>query len=386
MESRLVHRYSQNFSPLFFALISLLLHSACSFTMSRSEAYEESLIDKRMKQIEKQRAEIPEEVLNSEPSSPSESYEWAVQAFQAKQYSTALSRFDALLNQGAYVSNFERIPYYMGLSLFHMGRYAEAEVFFKTFLRRQPKGTRAQRARIAYLQSLKYLRRWDTVSTLASEAYEQSTYPTDRVLIKLVLAESLAERSELKGAERELDLVDRMLKMLPKSKNMPFDDGIDKDSLHDRSFYVRTMIAIRACQRSSAPMVTSLSKRVAMLGSWFQEQGRCHVQVLKNTVPKFPLVNPRWLTEITNLMLDAIDRFAEIPQNLATDRKVRDESEALVIGEKHLKNTYYEWAGFLADSIKLNEFKPLVKGSEEQILRRVEGHAFNLSLSSSQMN
>lgn len=137
-----------------------------------------------------------------QPQAPSSEYEWAVQNYEAGKYDEAVKEFRRIATRGPETPAFDRIPFYLGMSLYRLGQHPEAERQLKLFL----KGANSnnQEARLALLSVYERTQQWDRAVALAAETDQLTLFQDNRALVKLIWAQALKEKGERGGARAVL--------------------------------------------------------------------------------------------------------------------------------------------------------------------------------------
>ncbi|MGZ3705796.1 MAG: tetratricopeptide repeat protein, partial [Bdellovibrionota bacterium] len=132
-------------------------------------------------------------------------FEWAVQHYEAGEYSRAITSFEALRKDGASVPNYDLISFYLGMSHFRLGHSETAAQELEAYIRTGATGQESQDARIALLLTYEKLSRWKDMASLAMESDKLTLFQNNRALLKLVWARALREQGELMGAKTALE-------------------------------------------------------------------------------------------------------------------------------------------------------------------------------------
>lgn len=199
-------------------------------------------------------------------------YEWAVQHYESGDYKHSLQDFQYLSGVGALVESFDLIPFYLGMSRFHLEDCGAAVKALENF---HHHGSRwEQEARMSQMRCYEKSREWKKIAATAAELENMQMNQNQRVLQKLFWAKALMELGESMGANVQLKDAALLL------NNMPQDNELDANSLYFESWGRYYLVAISADLKSclGQPVVEQKAgKKIKNLlwQNWLDGQNLC---------------------------------------------------------------------------------------------------------------
>jgi hypothetical protein len=266
----------------------------------------------------------------------SSKFEWAVQHYEAGAYKDSLKNFLLLRGKGTEVPGYDLIPFYVGMSLFHLSRFEEAARELETFLRSGSARQEALDARLSLLLTLEKLGRWKEASSLAAETDKLTLFQNNRALLKLVWARALREQGEILGAKAVLKDSLPYLDKMEADERGPLRTDPDQD-LWGRYHFIEALIDETECTKAGP---SSTRRKKTLYSPWLESVTDCfRGAITKASEELFSRESP-WSSLAQESLERGISHFAE------------------------------EIDGYLQkEKAKLESFRTLQKASREQLYR-----------------
>jgi len=282
-------------------------------------------------------------------------FEWAVQHYEAGEYKEAVKNFERLRKEGAEVPDYDLVSFYVGMSLYHLGRFDDAARELESFLRSNTTRQEGQDARLSLLLTYERLGRWKDIATLASETDKLTLFQNNRALLKLVWARALREQGEIKGAKAVLsDALPYLDKMGSSDRSAnPFYADPDQD-LWGRYHFTEVLVEEVECNKLGPKEIMGSTKIKSADGATKIKKMRMH-----------RLYNP-WLEGVTDCFRKAV--------TLASNEIFAFESPWSAPAEQSLSQGIDVFANKIQTFLKeesgvLNNHRALQKASSEHLYR-----------------
>jgi hypothetical protein len=346
-----------NFSK--FILFSILL-SACSVTPLTEEQLE-------AKQIEKIRHRYASK------------YEWAVQHFEVGEYELALKGMKELDKDGAVVALFQNIPYYLGMSYSHLNDQANAIVQLKRLLKTNSDPLLEQDAEINLLFLFEKQKSWSELNSLAAELDKKNLYQNNRILVKLLWANSLLEQGELLGGKEILSNAESLLNnQPPESADQDLGKEDSNLDLWGRYHFTELKYSLRSCNALEAQ---ARKKNIPLYAGWLDATESCFSKSMHLLVDRLAKPESSWLLSASQLTFSGLETHSEKIRTLLGNSKlplkVRHELETKI------RENFYGFLHLLEQSNLNFENQGLTREPLKQLQRQVDHLIYSLALPSS---
>lgn len=304
-------------------------------------------------------------------------FEWAIQNYEAGRYQEAIKGFASVNRDQARVERFQLIPWYLGMSHFHLGKFSEATSHLRSFLQQNPPpGPEAQEARITLLRILESREEWSAITTLAAETDQLPLYQQNRALVKLFWAEALFQQREFAGARKATADAEVILSSLPHTTGG--DDHFDpRRGLWSRLRWLTLALEGHGC---SDLTVTRTGKK-AHLEQWVDGYGECLLHNVKSYLVEIPQLPARWAAKTNAHMLRSFEVFRErVEGELRSQKPPLARQQAVTAASK---KTFFRALDELNSSRKNFENQPDIQSTLSDLSRGLEGLLDRISLPSS---
>ena len=317
----MISRLFKNFLPIFSLLTAL---TACSLLEQRSEEYEiedQTLADLR---AEKSNGSAHRHhrtpVVNYQGKKYLGRYEWAVQSYESGEYDLAIVEFQKLKNLGSTVPNFEKIPFYLGMSHFKKSNWAVAQPLLEEYVHQNLSDSNGQEARISLLYIYEKQKNWNTLATLAAETETVNLFQTNRIQQKLLWARALRAQHELQGARIALKEAFTQLQNIPASLSDPYSEDLNED-LWGRYYFTELDIQVETCV-SQEPREKKQKKKLSRLYSqWMAGVTDCLRGVLRTANQELFPTESKWSENATVSLEEGIALFVGKIQQFQSSEK-----------------------------------------------------------------
>jgi tetratricopeptide (TPR) repeat protein len=289
------------------------------------------------------------ETKHHRPDRNSNRFEWAVQHYEAGDYSDAIHSFESLTQEGSSLPEYDLLSFYIGMSQFKLAHYPEASKELEAFLRSNAERQEIQQARIALLLSYEKLERWEAAASLAAETDKLTLFQDNRAILKLVWARALREQGELLGAKAELEEAQPFLdKVEGENGSQPFYADPDQD-LWGRYHFTALLLQVSDCSRLTpkeiakpAPASKKKSKKKIKPASpkriyqpWLEGVTDCYRKAVTQASDEIFNIDTPWSTQARSVLASALsDLGSKIEMYLKDEAKALDRHRALEIAAR----------------------------------------------------
>ncbi len=306
-------------------------------------------------------------------------YEWAVQHFEVGEYEAALKGMKELDHDGAIVALYQNIPYYLGMSYFHLDDRANAIAQLERLLKANPDPLLEQDAELNLLYLYEKDKSWNKVNGLAAELDKKNLYQNNRILVKLIWANSLLDQNELLGGKEILASAESILNNQP-PESAEQDLG-KEDSNHDlwgRYHFTELKSALRSC---AALQAKTQKKALPLYSGWLDATESCYLESMHLLIDKLGKSESSWLGSSAQLLYSALDTHCGKIRTLLSDNKLPLKLRHQL--ETKIRENFY---GFLhlSEQSNLNfENQGLTREPLKQLQRQIDHLIYSLALPSS---
>jgi tetratricopeptide (TPR) repeat protein len=199
-------------------------------------------------------------------------YEWGVQYYESGKYLEAIKQFQKLKADGAEIPAFVMVPFYLGMANFQLNNYPVAESYLRDFLKSETPSSESQDARIALITMMERLKKWDELLGLAAETENLTLFQDNRAFLKLLWAQALEAKGELKGAKAVLTDAEQFLGGEPAASARTANQ--DRD-LWGRYHYITLLLELDACRLNAPKEIGSKKSRRRLYAPWLDASVDC---------------------------------------------------------------------------------------------------------------
>jgi tetratricopeptide (TPR) repeat protein len=321
------------------------------------------------------------------PSAVWTRFEWGVQNYEAGDYQKAIAGFESLRKEGPAVPDYDLLPYYLGMSHYHLGQYPDAARELEAFLRAGASRQEAQDARLTLLLTYEKLGRWDDATALAVETDKLTLFQYNRALLKLVWAHALRERGELLGAKAALDEAEPYLdKVSTEDGGQPLYADADQD-LWGRYHYTSVLVEEMECGRLTPKEIGVAAKpgkkgRKArplkrLYAPWLEAVTDCQRKAIAHASQEIFSHDSPWAPKAEAALTQGIEAFGErVRDYLRQESAALEKHRAL---EKTARENFYRLLSSVEDQIKIFKNRGLNSESLEAIRKKIDPLIVSLS-------
>jgi tetratricopeptide (TPR) repeat protein len=295
-------------------------------------------------------------------------FEWAVQSFEAGDYSLAVKQFRQIEKSGAKVTDYDLVPFYLGMSYFNMGANREGAAYLEKFLQIGQARQESQDARMALLLIYERLTEWPKALGLAAEAEHLTLFQNNRALLKLIWARALIQSGEVLGAKSQLKDATQYLDLTSGEDRTVLSEA-ERD-VWGRYHFTSLLIRENECS-ALVPQRTGTAKRGKTLyTNWLEGSTDCLRQAINEASSELFLKESSWSAPAAA----SLERNVE---NLATKIRAYLASEGRVLATKRAlqhsaEGQLYRLISELDKNIKVFKDRELDAQYLEQIRKRID--------------
>ena len=202
-------------------------------------------------------------------------FEWAIQDYEAGNYQEAADEFRKLESSGANLEDFDLVPYYLGMSYYHLGKLQPGAEKLERFNQIAKDRREIQESRITLLLIYEQLKNWPRVLGLAAEMNDQSLFHSNQALHKLVWARALRETGELQGAKAVMKDVTQYLSQGPEQEENWGQPTDPKNDLWGRFHYTALLLAEDECAKNTPNKVGTGKRAKPLYNVWLEATADC---------------------------------------------------------------------------------------------------------------
>ncbi len=303
----------------------------------------------------------------------SNKFEWAIQYYEAGAYKEALKNFQKLRNKGTEVSGFDLIPFYVGMSEFHLGQFEGAAQELEAFLRENTQRQENQDARISLLLTYEKLARWQNVSSLAAETDKLTLFQNNRALLKLIWARALREQGEILGAKAVLHDSTPYLDKIGADDRPPLYSEPDQD-LWGRYHFISTLIEETECNKSS-PMEAKAKKK--LYAPWLESVTDCFRNAIQSASSELFSRESPWSAMAGESLSRGIASFAKkVDASLQQEKSSLNHYRAL---QKNSREQFYRLLSTVDENLKIFKDRGVAPAPLEPLRKQIENLLVSIS-------
>lgn len=302
----------------------------------------------------------------------SSQFEWAVQYYEAGNYEKAIKEFNRLQKKGAAVPSYELIPYYLGMSHFHLKENDRAIAFLNQFVNQNKNSARLedQEARITLLLAYESTGQWDQITSLASDTDKLNLFQENRALMKLVWARALREKGELMGARAVLKDASSFL------ENMP-DSGVDRSLIHEpnrdtwgRYYFTMMFNQEKECADLTPREFKKGKSSTFLYAPWLEGETDCLKSIIRTGSDQIFRQESPWSEQALEVIERSLLKFEE-----KIHAALRRESKKLPVKielQKESRKQLYRLMSQVEDSLKNFKIQGVKAQPLEQLRKRID--------------
>jgi tetratricopeptide (TPR) repeat protein len=317
---------------------------------------------------------------------PESDYQWAMQSYESGRYAEALKRFNQVKDdEGIAFAHGAELLYSRARCLYQLEKWNEAESEFLRFIERYSDSPSARDARMYLLLIYNQQRNWPKSTSLAAEASARESFSGNRILIKLLWTEALAEQREIVGARSALAEAKEMLAAIPDGSLMGEVYGESRDSLADRAKWLEAHVEIRNCSTITPPNPEKGRPGLKAAEAWMSRLGQCWREATDQAMKVLPEINPRWRRALALSLENGFESLAESPAQLSkAARFTREQASELTRPE--LRKTLYAIQSRLEQAASLKNGGAAAEQSHESgriirdLMQKLDGVLQKLSI------
>jgi hypothetical protein len=294
----------------------------------------------------------------------SSQFEWAVQNYEAGEYDLAIPQFRKLKSLGPTVTGFELVPYYLGMSLYQSKQFPEATAELESFLKSESNASESQEARVALLSIYEKTRQWDRVLGLAAETDKLTLFQDKRAFLKLVWAQALQAKGEIKGAKAVLK--DAAQYLDGHSAKRSTGPDLDKD-LWGRFYYTTFLLKAEDCRTVPKEIGSGKTKK-RLYQPWLESSVDCYRYSLDQITRD--LGESGWSAQALAELERSIVAFGEKIQSYLNLEKGRLETRRALEGQA--RQNLYRLLSKTEDTIKFFKNQGLEAAPLESLRKRID--------------
>jgi hypothetical protein len=206
------------------------------------------------------------------------------------------------------VPQYEQIPFYLGMSHYRLGNFAQAKESLRQFLVQMNTHHHAQDARMALLSMYEREKAWDDLLGMAAETDKLTLFQNNRAYLKLVWARALVAKGEKKGADL---LLKDALQYLDSGEYRD-GKGMDPDmDLWGRYYFTAQLLKNADCGNVDPQAIGKAKSPKRLYQPWLESQTDCFQGLIADLVNNLVKRESSWTNPTIQLVRESFATFVQ---------------------------------------------------------------------------